>query len=146
MFSWTFPCQDFVNLQDIDGFARSNALMLSILRHNSKKMLPLTLILFFQVNPSPLFWKLTRDCWNWRLIICEGVDKLKVYIWASFFSVVPFPLLTTNQRPPVVTHPMWSQSLKQHEVTLIYLFKEHFHLCWRLIHFFLVIGLSFMFP
>jgi hypothetical protein len=32
--------------------------------------------------------------------------KLQVHIWAPFFSVAPFPYLTTNQRPPVVTHPL----------------------------------------
>jgi hypothetical protein len=32
-----------------------------------------------------------------------------VHIWAPFFSVAPFPYLTTNQRPPVVTHPLWNQ-------------------------------------
>ncbi len=54
-------------------------------------------LLSFQVNPFPVIvvWKLTRDCWNWRLIIFEDVDKFQVHICAPFFSVSLFPYLTT---------------------------------------------------
>jgi hypothetical protein len=59
----------------------------------------------FQVNPSAPFYRLDPFSETEKTLLKFNVD-VGTCIWAPFFSVAQFPELTTNQRPPVVTHPL----------------------------------------